>query len=66
LFELAGYKILIVSERHASYNFFACFQEKDCLKLKKDRGKKEDQPKFVSSENEEDNARAKRSKSVEK
>lgn len=49
--------------RHASKQIVNL--EKECLKLKKDRGKKEDQPKFVSSENEEDNSRAKRSKSVE-
>lgn len=39
--------------------------EKECLQLKKERDKDENQPKFVSSENEEDNARTKRSKTVD-
>ncbi|CAL5188425.1 unnamed protein product [Lathyrus oleraceus] len=40
--------------------------EKECLKLKKERGTKEVHPKFTSSENEEDNGRTKCLKSIDK
>ncbi|WJX56243.1 hypothetical protein P8452_41916 [Trifolium repens] len=39
--------------------------EKGCLKLNKEKGKNEDQPKFTSFENEEHNVRTKRSKSID-
>ncbi|CAK8540291.1 unnamed protein product [Lathyrus sativus] len=40
--------------------------EKECLKLKKEKGKKELHPKLVSTENEEDNVRTKCLKSIDK
>ncbi|XP_027362860.1 uncharacterized protein LOC113870469 [Abrus precatorius] len=40
--------------------------EKECLKLRKERDKKEDHAKFISSRNEEDNACTKCSKSINK
>ncbi|GAU49031.1 hypothetical protein TSUD_236880 [Trifolium subterraneum] len=39
--------------------------EKECLKLNKEKGKNQDQPKSTSSENEEHNVRTKRSKSTD-
>ncbi|KAK2427580.1 protein SENSITIVE TO UV [Trifolium repens] len=39
--------------------------EKGCLKLNKEKGKNEDQPKSTSFENEEHNVRTKRSKSID-
>ncbi|OIV94426.1 hypothetical protein TanjilG_25488 [Lupinus angustifolius] len=42
------------------------FEEKECQKLKKERDKKEDQPKFVPSKNEGEKTRTNCSKSIDK
>lgn len=58
--------ILIVSKTLVCHGLVTCFQEKECLELKKERDKKVDQPKFVCSKNDEENARTSCSKSIKK
>ena len=58
--------VLRVSKTLVCHNIVACFQEKECLKLKKERDKKEDQLKLISYKNEEENAPTNCSKIINK
>lgn len=57
-------KDLKFSKMLASHKLIVCLQEKECLELKKERDKKDEQLKFVAFRHEEENGRANHSKSI--